>query len=458
MEKIFIKEDDVKQIVNNIVEEIVSERIIEGSTEIQRELLRVKQINSYALGHLKFIKNMLESNNPAHTKNFIIGYVNGVIKEIEYGTAISKGNGRPDDVISEDVNEALTYQEFKRGDKLSALRNAIDKNQTVSVVFVKRDGTVRPMAIRKHFNYEFKTGQNFAPTEHGFNTHKDFYNVFDINVYIKTKRQTGDSNLAAKSAWRKIILPNVLGFLAGGHFYDLREENNIQERFGPDIYGQLTKSMVNAAAKELSNANKSEQQSEPSEIQMGESASLKKKEQKKIDKVMGEFSKGKLKASYGDKVTDPKQALAIAYSEAGLSKKTNESIKAEGVLRHKPQHSVEVHGVERMISESGKTSVMKNKIYRALDKSNLTKGFFNDDSWQGVKSIVNLLSSIDGVIDVSCGSKNGGYRENKEGTKWKEYELQVDTVQGPIFGNLNAHAAGSVEDPFSRYDITVTLW
>lgn len=395
MEKIFIKEDDVKQIVNNIVEEIISERIIEGSTEIQRELLRVKQINSDALGHLKFIKNMLESNNPAHTKNFIIAYVNGVIKEIEYGTAISKGNGRPDDVISEDVNEALTYQEFKRGDKLSALRNAIDKNQTVSVVFVKRDGTVRPMAIRKHFNYEFKTGQNFAPTEHGFNSHKDFYNVFDINVYIKTKRQTGDSNLAAKSAWRKIILPNVLGFLAGGHFYDLREENNIQERFGPDIYGQLTKSMVNAAAKELSNANKSEQQSEPSEIQMGESASIKKKEQKKIDKVM---------------------------------------------------------------SESGKTSVMKNKIYRALDKSNLTKGFYNDDSWQGVKSIVNLLSSIDGVIDVSCGSKNGGYRENNEGTKWKEYELQVDTVQGPIFGNLNAHAAGSVEDPFNRYDITVTLW
>lgn len=443
MEKILIKEDDVKQIVNNIVEEIVSERIIEGSTEIQRELLRVKQINSDALGHLKFIKNMLEGNNPAHTKNFIIGYVNGVIKEIEYGTAISKGNGRPDDVISEDVNEALTYQEFKRGDKLSALRNAIDKNQTVSVVFVKKDGTVRPMAIRKHFNYEFKTGGNFTPTEHGFNSHKDFYNVFDINVYIKTKKETGDAEFAAKSAWRKIILPNVLGFLAGGQFYDLREENKIEERFGPNIYAQLTKSMVNAAAKELSNANQSEQQSAPSEIQMGESASPKKKEQKKIDKVMGEFGKGELKTSYGTKVTDPKQAIAIAYSEAGLSKKTNEAIKAE---------------VERLISESAKTSAMKNKIYRALDKSNLTKQFFNDDSWQGVKSIVNLLSSIDGVIDVSCGAKNGGYRENKEGTKWKEYELQVDTVQGPIFGNLNAHAAGSVEDPFSHYDITVTLW
>ena len=38
---------------------------------------------------------------------------------------------------------------------------------------------------------------------------------------------------------------------------------------------------------------------------------------------MGEFSKGDLMTSYGTKVTDPKQAVAIAYSEAGLSKKNN---------------------------------------------------------------------------------------------------------------------------------------
>jgi len=38
--------------------------------------------------------------------------------------------------------------------------------------------------------------------------------------------------------------------------------------------------------------------------------------QSKVSKVMGEFGKGKLESSSGEKVTDPKQAQAIAFSEA----------------------------------------------------------------------------------------------------------------------------------------------
>lgn len=40
----------------------------------------------------------------------------------------------------------------------------------------------------------------------------------------------------------------------------------------------------------------------------------------KFKKVMKEFGKGELKSSSGEKVTDPKQAKAIAYSEAGEAK------------------------------------------------------------------------------------------------------------------------------------------
>ena len=35
----------------------------------------------------------------------------------------------------------------------------------------------------------------------------------------------------------------------------------------------------------------------------------------KVKKVMGEFKDGKLKSSSGDKVKNPKQAIAIALSE-----------------------------------------------------------------------------------------------------------------------------------------------
>jgi Family of unknown function (DUF6496) len=42
--------------------------------------------------------------------------------------------------------------------------------------------------------------------------------------------------------------------------------------------------------------------------------------QSKVKKVMNEFKSGELKSSSGKKVTNPKQAVAIALSEAGLSK------------------------------------------------------------------------------------------------------------------------------------------
>ena len=43
--------------------------------------------------------------------------------------------------------------------------------------------------------------------------------------------------------------------------------------------------------------------------------------QDKVRTVMKEFKSGKLKSSSGQKVTNPKQAIAIGLSEAGISKK-----------------------------------------------------------------------------------------------------------------------------------------
>jgi hypothetical protein len=41
----------------------------------------------------------------------------------------------------------------------------------------------------------------------------------------------------------------------------------------------------------------------------------------KVAKVMREYKAGKLKSSSGDKVTSRDQAVAIAMSEAGMSRK-----------------------------------------------------------------------------------------------------------------------------------------
>ena len=47
----------------------------------------------------------------------------------------------------------------------------------------------------------------------------------------------------------------------------------------------------------------------------------KSKGKNKIKTVMREYGSGKLKSSSGQKVKNPKQAIAIALSEAGMSKK-----------------------------------------------------------------------------------------------------------------------------------------
>jgi hypothetical protein len=55
------------------------------------------------------------------------------------------------------------------------------------------------------------------------------------------------------------------------------------------------------------------------------------KSQKKISSVMRRFKKDKLKSSSGQKVTNPKQAIAIALSEAGKSKKMKSGGMSEGI-------------------------------------------------------------------------------------------------------------------------------
>jgi hypothetical protein len=51
------------------------------------------------------------------------------------------------------------------------------------------------------------------------------------------------------------------------------------------------------------------------------------KKEAKVSKVMREFKKKKLKSSSGQKVTNRKQAVAIALSEAGMSKAMDKGVR-----------------------------------------------------------------------------------------------------------------------------------
>jgi hypothetical protein len=110
------------------------------------------------------------------------------------------------------------------------------------------------MAIKKSLSsYKFSDKPK-TDRQANVEQNNDLKKVIDINAYnkqlkeLKAAGMEGDEakSEAAKKAWRSINLKTVLGFMAGGKFYDLRDENEIQSNFGDDVYNSLTSSMKNA--------------------------------------------------------------------------------------------------------------------------------------------------------------------------------------------------------------------
>lgn len=103
-----------------------------------------------------------------------------------------------------------------------------------------------------------------------------------------------------------------------------------------------------------------------------------------------------------------------------------------------------------------------NLIYKNIQ--DLTSHIYKDDNWMAVNWLCDrirmVLSSISEDLELSVSVHDGGYRTSRDGmSKRKEYALSiVNAGEEMISGTLTAHAAGSVADPFDRYDMTVVLW
>jgi hypothetical protein len=155
---------------------------------------------------------------------------------------------------SMDVEEKLDYEGFSQGDDLQQLRDAIDRNVLVSVAFVKKDGTVRHMAIKKSLSSYVGSDREKSEKQMNVEMNNNIKKVVDINAYNKKLKELRNMGVedeeakseAAKISWRSISLENVLGFMVRGNFVDLRDENEIMDRFGEEVYNSLTKSMRNA--------------------------------------------------------------------------------------------------------------------------------------------------------------------------------------------------------------------
>ena len=98
---------------------------------------------------------------------------------------------------------------------------------------------------------------------------------------------------------------------------------------------------------------------------------------------------------------------------------------------------------------------LSNAIYKII--SPMTSRLYRDNDWSNVWKLVDAIKEMG--CEVSCGTKDGGYRESKDGlNQWKEYTLDIDHNGIHLDGTLTCCAAGTVEDPFDRYDIAAVLW
>jgi|688.fasta_scaffold00340_21 hypothetical protein len=109
-------------------------------------------------------------------------------------------------------------------------------------------------------------------------------------------------------------------------------------------------------------------------------------QQEKIAKVMREFKEGKLKTSYGEKVTDDKQAIAIALSEAGISRKAEGGyVINEEIANNSIQNPV--IGMAVMNKESGQFDSVKY-VLDVFDNGNGVR--VGDDGYNEGMEIANF--------------------------------------------------------------------
>lgn len=136
-----------------------------------------------------------------------------------------------------------------------------------------------------------------------------------------------------------------------------------------------------------------------------------------------------------------------------------DALRKDNMLENKTQiteHDI-LYMVKRAINEVASKRTAINRIYKVTNELT-SKIYRNDDYWNGPRKIVKAIKSLG--YEVGLGAKDGGYRKSSDGmSQWKEYQIDIDTPEGfNIQGTLNCHAAGSIEDPFDRYDMSLVMW
>lgn len=137
-----------------------------------------------------------------------------------------------------------------------------------------------------------------------------------------------------------------------------------------------------------------------------------------------------------------------------------------------PKNLANHDNVDKFMGRRPKTIKARiNQIYRIVKKYGIDSKIYNDDNWQAISDYYRAISSLGCEVDMKpCADlrhadssmSDGGYTDYDSSdnmARSKQYSIKITFEDGmSIDGYIKCMAAGTMEDPFSRYDTCIVLW
>lgn len=100
-----------------------------------------------------------------------------------------------------------------------------------------------------------------------------------------------------------------------------------------------------------------------------------------------------------------------------------------------------------------------NYITKTYDIYNRFKGFFSDNAWQPINTLIGEIQKDNIPLEIQ---KTEYYKDTNGNPAGKIWTCEIPFInqnnrQDKLYVRITAAGAGSVKDPLDRYDITITI-
>jgi hypothetical protein len=154
-----------------------------------------------------------------------------------------------------------------------------------------------------------------------------------------------------------------------------------------------------------------------------------------------------------------------------LKEELKERLKAK-INESMPKNLANHDEVDKFMGRKPKSIKARiNQVYRIVKKYGIDSKIYHDENWQAISDYYRAISSLGCEVEMKpCASLNnadsmesdGGYTDYDpydNMPRSKQYAIKIMFEDGMnIDGYIKCMAAGTVEDPFSRYDTCIVLW